>query len=427
MNPRAMKSVLFSLLAALSALAPLRADLLLQPNDLVAVTGDSITEQKRYSVLIEDYLLMCQPAAGLNALQLGSGGAGAYVGGMRAPFNLAPFHPQVATMLYGMNDGQYQPLNEPMAAGFRKGTTDSIEAYKKLGVRTILVSSPTCICVKGQTADQVMYNHTLAAFGDMAKKIAADEGVAFTDTHGIMAAVIAKGVVADPNYNLGPDGVHQEWAGHLIMAYAMLKGLGCDGAIGTITVDFSNASGSGSPGQKVLIDETATQQGGGASMTIHVESTRYPFCFTGDPKDPQSTLNVINYLPFNDNLNRYMLIVKKVPGSKAKVTWGNTTKEFSASDLAKGINLAAEFAGDNPFSVAFAKVNDAVVAQQTDETGLTKYWLGGMKDLQSSLPSQGPLLDQITQIGIKERDRLAQAAAAAVVPVDHTIKIESEP
>jgi hypothetical protein len=420
MKTRAMKFSVLSLLALLAAtsLAPLRADLLLQPNDLVAITGDSITEQKRYSVLIEDYLLMCQPATGLNALQLGSGGAGAYVGGMRAPFNIAPFHPQVATMLYGMNDGQYQPLNEPMAAGFRKGTQDTIEAYKKLGIRTILVSSPTCICVKGQTADQVMYNHTLAAFGDMAKKIAADEGVAFTDTHGIMAAVIAKGVAADPAYNLGPDGVHQEWAGHLIMAYAMLKGLGCDGAIGTITVDLAANTATGTPGQKIV----STQNG-----AVQIESSRYPFCFTGDPKDPQSTLNVINYLPFNNDLNRYLLVVKNLTGSKAQVTWGATTKEFSKADLAKGVNLAAAFAGDNPFSAAFAKVNDAVVAQQTHETGLTKYWLGGMHDLQTSLPDQAAMLDQITQVGIKERNRFAEAAAAAVVPVDHTIKIEPEP
>jgi hypothetical protein len=420
-NFRAMKSVLLLLLVAVAALAPLRADLLLQPNDLVAVTGDSITEQKRYSVLIEDYLLMCQPATGLNALQLGSGGAGAYVGGMRAPYNLAPFHPQVATMLYGMNDGQYQALNEPMAAGFRKGTTDSIEAYKTAGVRTILVSSPTCICVKGQTADQVMYNHTLAAFGDMAKKIAADENVAFTDTHGIMAAVIAKGVAANPAYNLGPDGVHQEPAGHLIMAYGMLKGLGCDGAIGTITVDLAANTAAGTPGQKIV----SVQNG-----TVNVESTRYPFCFTGDPADPASTtttLDVIKYLPFNDDLNRYLLVVKGLSGLKAKVTWGSTTKEFPAADLAKGVNLAAAFAGDNPFSAAFAKVNDAVLAQQTQETALTKYWLGGMHDLQSSLPDQAALLDQITQVGIKERNRLAQLATAAVVPVDHTIKIEPLP
>jgi lysophospholipase L1-like esterase len=419
MNARCLKFAL-PLLAALS-LASARADLLLQPNDLVAITGDSITEQKRYSVMMEDYFLMCQPAPGLSALQLGSGGAGAYVGGMRAPSNLAPFHPQVATMLYGMNDGQYQPLNEPMSAGFRKGTRDTIEAYKKAGVRVILVSSPTCICVKGKTAEQVPYNATLAAFGDMAKKIAQDEGVAFTDVHGMMASVIDQGVAANPDYNLGPDGVHQDPAGHLIMAYGMLKGLGCDGAIGTITVDLSNHTATGTPGQKIVSVDDGT---------VQVESTRYPFCFTNDPANPQSTtttVNVLKYLPFNNDLNRYLLVVKGLSGSKAKVTWGATSREFPAADLAKGVNLAAAFAGDNPFSAAFAKVDAAVLAQQTDETSLTKDWLGNMHDLSSSLPDLTAVLDQITQVGMKERNRLAQLAAAAVVPVDHTLTIEPEP
>ena len=46
----------------------------LQAGDFVAVVGDSITEQKQYSVFIEDYLLMCQPAADLRTAQFGWGG-----------------------------------------------------------------------------------------------------------------------------------------------------------------------------------------------------------------------------------------------------------------------------------------------------------------------------------------------------------------
>ena len=42
----------------------------LKPGDFVAVIGDSITEQKDYSVNIENYLLMCQPVTGLKAMQL---------------------------------------------------------------------------------------------------------------------------------------------------------------------------------------------------------------------------------------------------------------------------------------------------------------------------------------------------------------------
>jgi len=422
MKSRAMKIRLLPLLVVLGgiALAPLRADLLVQPNDLVAVAGDSITEQKIYSVFIEDYLLMCQPTTGLSALQFGSGGAAAYVLGARTPDDLALFHPNVVTMLYGMNDGQYKPLDDERSAGFRKGTLDSINAVKKIGARAILVSSPTCICVKGQTAEQVMYNHTLGAFGDMAKQIAHDQGVAFTDLHGVMASVIDKGVAADPNYNLGPDGVHQAPAGHLIMAYAILKGLGCDGAIGTITVDLAKNTATGTPGQKIVSV---------ADGAVQVESTRYPFCFTGDPAKPDctTTLDVIKYFPFNDDLNRYLLVVHGLTTPRAKVTWGTTSHEFSAAELAKGVNLAAAFAPDNPFSAPFAKVHDAVLAQQTQETALTKNFLGNFNELKRDLPDQGPVLDQIAQKGIAERSRLAQAAAALVVPVAHTIKIEPLP
>ena len=39
----------------------------LKEGDRVAIIGDSITEQKRYSVFIEDYLLMCKPRTELRA------------------------------------------------------------------------------------------------------------------------------------------------------------------------------------------------------------------------------------------------------------------------------------------------------------------------------------------------------------------------
>ncbi len=46
----------------------------LQAKDFVAVCGDSITEQKLYSLYIADYLLMCQPAANMRVMQAGWSG-----------------------------------------------------------------------------------------------------------------------------------------------------------------------------------------------------------------------------------------------------------------------------------------------------------------------------------------------------------------
>src|SRR5205823_14059162 len=48
---------------------------LVKNGDLVAIVGDSITEQKLYSVFIEDYLLMCKPAGkDVKTMQFGWGG-----------------------------------------------------------------------------------------------------------------------------------------------------------------------------------------------------------------------------------------------------------------------------------------------------------------------------------------------------------------
>ena len=38
-----------------------------------------------------------------------------------------------------------------------------------------------------------------------------------------------------------------------------------------------------------------------------------------------------------------MLVVKGLSAAKTKVTWGDVTREYTADQLAKGVNLAADF------------------------------------------------------------------------------------
>ena len=81
----------------------------LKDNDFLAICGDSITEQKLYSLYIEDYLLMCRPHANLRAMQFGWGGE--VVGGfLGRRSNVLRFPVTAATTCYGMNDGGYGPL-----------------------------------------------------------------------------------------------------------------------------------------------------------------------------------------------------------------------------------------------------------------------------------------------------------------------------
>src|SRR5262249_3288161 len=159
-------------------------------------------------------------------------------------------------------------------------------------------------------------------------------GVAFADVHATMLDVMTKAKAKyGEDYPLaGKDGVHPSPNGHLVMAYAFLKALGCDGNIGTITVDLAANKADATDGHKIL----STKDG-----LVEIESSRYPFCVAGDPKDPEATAGIVEFFPFHQDLNRLMLVVTNPGAEKIKVTWGGATREYSAADAAKGINLAA--------------------------------------------------------------------------------------
>ena len=68
-----MKRLLFAL-SLITRTIPVQGETLLKEKDLLAICGDSITEQKLYSVFIEDYLLMCKPVPSLQSVQFGWSG-----------------------------------------------------------------------------------------------------------------------------------------------------------------------------------------------------------------------------------------------------------------------------------------------------------------------------------------------------------------
>jgi hypothetical protein len=151
-----------------------------------------------------------------------------------------------------------------------------------------------------------------------------------------------------------------------------------------------------------------------------MESTRYPFCFYGDPINPESTRGILEVLPLNAELNRLELIVTGASTPRLKITWGKWSKIFGAQELAKGVNLAAEFL-DNPFSVPFQAVQYAVSKQQQYEaTGLRNSW----RSLAEGWSERDSSWDETTLEKVRE---LEAAAREAVQPVKHTLVITPLP
>jgi lysophospholipase L1-like esterase len=420
-----MKLSLLTLLSFLAIATPLtlraEAPSQLPPNARVAIIGDSITEQKLYSKFIETYLLACLGRTDIKCFQFGWGGETASGFKLREDNDLSVFHPSVATFCYGMNDGHYVPYTDAIGKDYEANMRLVLQTAEKLGVKNIVTGTPGAVDThyflkSGATADQ--YNDNLAHLGAIDRKLAADMHTAFANVHEEMTQAMgrAKAILGKEYDVCGRDGVHPQADGHLLMAAAFLKGLGCDGNIGEITVDLSGAS-SGSKGH----------QTSGSNGSAQVTSTVWPFCFDGDAKSPSGTRSILPFCKFNEELNRFTLRVKNLKASKAKVTWGAETKEFAKEDLEKGINLMASFE-TTPFDQAFFTLMNAVRLKQEYETPMIKNMVSGFRSFTNdarSDPEFAAALETLKKKLISKQEKLDAAERQFLVPVKHTINVQA--
>ena len=159
-------------------------------------------------------------------------------------------------------------------------------------------------------------------------------------------------------------------------------------------------------------------------------------------KSDNSIRSAMGLIPFNEDLNRFLLVVKKPQAKSYVVTWGESSKTFTSEQLAKGVNLAAEFA-INPFWDAFNKVDLAVKAKQDYETKQIKQIFHDlrsskyktaedvkdpeMKELFALRGADGKFdMEALAAATERKRAPLAEAIQTAFVPVTHTLRIVAQ-
>ncbi len=395
--------------------APNRGDLLLQEGDCLAICGDSITEQKMYSRLMETYLTVCVPQLKVTVRQYGWSGEKTDGFLRRMDNDCLTFKPTIATLAYGMNDSRYRPFDVTNGQWYEDHYAAIVQRFKHNNVR-VVVGSPGCAgkiaeWVKSRSGTLEQHNLNLCALRDIAIGVAESEGVRFADIFWPMlqAQVFAPGQheATDENPYLvtGQDGIHPSWAGHVIMAWSMLRSLGLDGEIGTITVNLHAGSAAASSGHSV--DEFADGK-------LTLISNRFPFCAKGDLNDHRSIRSGMTLVPFADELNRFILKVDVPTAGKYRVTWGEWSHDYGSETLTAGINLASEFP-ENPFSESFDRVDNAVGRKQAYETTQVKKMFHSAEAI--------PNFAAVVESTEAERQPLADAIAAAMQPVTHTIHI----
>ncbi|OAM90599.1 SGNH/GDSL hydrolase family protein [Termitidicoccus mucosus] len=426
MRPRPTPSLVLPLLAAILALAPCVAragagSAVLRDGDLVAPCGDSLTEQKHYTVFMETYLLACQPAANLRTMQFGMNGDTTWGFLSRLRKNTAPFAPDVATVLFGMNDGGYLPPGRlgDRAERYRESLRGIVGEFRAAGAREIIIASPTLVDpATFKRGDPVEYNQTLDLLAAIAREVAEREGARFADVHGAMKRVMEKAKAAKgAAYEVGgDDGVHPGANGHLVITHTLLKALGCDGRIGTLTWDCAARRAEATPGHRVL----SVTDG-----TLEIESTRHPFCFiAAPPNKPPASRTILDVLPFNEELNSLILVVKNAPAPRMRVSWGEWSRVYTAGELARGVNLAADFL-DNPFCESFARLTAAVREKQDYETDAVKIILSSLGTWEKYFPEEQASSALRREKVVKKSVEQQAAVRAALQPVRHTLQLES--
>lgn len=410
------------------AAAPQYHSTLLKPGDRLAICGDSITEQKMYSRLIEDYLVMCAPQFGVTVRQYGWGGERAPGFLARMTNDCLRFKPTIATTCYGMNDHEYRAYEDRIGNTYISNSLAIIRAFKANGAR-VVHGSPGCVgklpgWIKQASGYHVRdLNSNLAQLRNLGIELADEENVRFADVYAPMLVTWRMGQLKNgDSYAIpGSDGVHPGWAGQTVMAYAFLSALGLDGEIGTITLDMERNAAKASKGHEIV---------SAANGTFTIRSSKYPFCFVVPTAQKEhsypvaasdrasshdSMVSVLRVVPFNEELNRLTLRVNNAPLGLYRVTWGDQTRHYTSAVLKEGVNLASDFLV-NPFSEAFSKVDAAVYAKQAYETQQIK------KNFHS--PEAKADMEEVVKRTEAERAPLAKAITDSFQPVTHTLQIK---
>lgn len=388
----------------------------LKKGDRLAICGDSITEQRLYSVLVETYLTACRPELEVTCRQYGWSGeqAGGFLGRMES--DVLRFKPTVATTCYGMNDFRYVPFDPAIGAEYKKNETAMVKAFQAAGCR-VVVGSPGIIdsvphWVKAAAGTQQDLNLSLSRFRNIGVEVAKETGSDFADIYqSMLLADHAAKKQYGPDFKVsGKDGVHPAWAGQVVMAYGFLKGLGMDGDLGSASYDAASDQAVAENGHAVL-----ACKGG----TITLRSSRLPFAPGPGVIDKDDSLRAgMALVPFDDELNRFTFRVNSPSAAAYNITWGGQSRTYTAAQLKEGVNLAKDF-DNNPLVPAMKKVWNAVAKKQEYETRQIKELVHG--------PEGAADREATFALTEKARAPLEQAVLAARQPTEHVITVTAAP
>ena len=208
----------------------------LHNGDHVLFYGDSITDQRNYTMVIETYVVTRYP--GLNVRFTNSGWGGDRVSGggggdidLRLSRDVVPYKPTVISIMLGMNDGGYKAATEISDKAYFDGYRHIYETLQKeLPQARITAIEPSpyddvtrspAFPVQGGIA----YNDVMVAYGKWISNFAHANHLVLADANTDFVHMLERANAVDPANakEILPDHIHPSFGGALMISEAILK------------------------------------------------------------------------------------------------------------------------------------------------------------------------------------------------------------
>jgi lysophospholipase L1-like esterase len=353
----AFRKLLFTLLApALLAASAGAGEFFFKDGDRMVFLGDSITEQRLYTTYIEAYTLTRHPDWKLMFRNVGWGGDTSWLRQRAHPDekqlfaadeatqqkmvedsvgrglrrDVLPLKPTAITIKFGMNDFAYQKFREDIFKAYVRSQSELAKMLEANGARVAFLT-PQPIEDKRPDPDKDIKNQSLRQFSDGLKEVAAKQNALFVDQFDPYMAIMMRERAADPAAFIGGgDAVHPGPAGHTIMAWAVLKGLGATPLVSRAEID--GAAGKVLASEGCRITNLKAEQG-----TVAFDRSDDALPMPIDPKAEPA----LKLAPILQDLDQYELKVAGLPAGTYELSIdGESVGKASNDDLAKGWNLA---------------------------------------------------------------------------------------
>lgn len=388
--------MLAKLMLALTILvlcASAHADCLLKPGDRMVFLGDSITEQRVYTRYVMDYFALRYPGAKIEFRNAGWSSDTAVGGLKRLKRDVLDLKPTVVSICYGMNDAGVSSYSQSGYDRYIGAMKDLISILRASGIKVVLIT-PGCVD-ESRGSRLAGYNATLGRFAKQLCEFAAAQNVPCHNIHDPMLETLNKAKAVDPAFVMMNDGVHPSASGHMVMAYGIIKALGCAGSASGLTIDAA-ASKADCDRCKVT-DLKVTDR--------EIRFTRADDALPTYLDD--SARSAIKYFPAAEEIDAYNLKVTGLkPGMWSLTVQAQPVGIYRSDQLAAGVNLAS---ADGPWRRLASDVNDIATEQEgVYYTRWRQIQLGQIPEIASK--EKQALLDKLdAYVASREADRIARA------------------